>query len=741
MQGATGATGATGPSLAPHAPHAPVAPNPSASVVLLRVGGMDCPSCARPIVQSLERVAGVTSVDVNVLQGEVRVSIVPSAPPSRQVLAGAIVAAGFTVHQAVAEQVRPRGPLIAAAISGVALAIGLALDWTVGRTSSSASEILAFAPWMLFGVAIVSGGWYVAPRGWRAIRTGALDMHALMTIAAVGGVLVGEWGESAAAMFLFAIARLLEEWAIGRARKAIAGLVELAPAEATIIHSSGDQRVPSVTVPVGVRIRVKPGERVPLDGVIHAGTSALNQAPITGESMPVDRGPGDLVYAGTINLNGALEVRTTAPASDTTLARILHRVEEAQAARAPLQSRVDRFAAIYTPAVVGLAALVALMPPLIGLAGWGDSLVRALTLLVIACPCALVISTPVTIVSGLAGAARSGVLIKGGAELEAMAEIDTVALDKTGTLTEGKPAVVDVVATGPLDRRQLLGLAAALERHSEHPIGRAIVHTAEQERVEIPLAAGFTALPGRGAIAQVNGEEIRIGNRRLCDETGACRDDSHALLARLESEGKTAVLVMRGREPVGVIAVADRARSNAALAVAALGAAGIGHTLMLTGDAAATGRAIGTTVGIGEVHAGLLPEEKLALVRRLQQQGRRVAVVGDGINDAPALAAANIGIAMGAAGTHVALETADVALMGDDLALLAPTFRRARATRAIIEQNIAIAVGLKLLFLGLALAGQATLWMAVAADMGASLIVIANGLRALHGAPAPRVQS
>ncbi|HWA15108.1 MAG TPA: cation-translocating P-type ATPase, partial [Gemmatimonadales bacterium] len=434
-------------------------------VVLLRVGGMDCPSCAKTIVRSVTQVPGVEAVDVNVLQGEVRVTVVPASPPSHKALAGAIAAAGFTVHDADPDRARARGPLVAASVSGVALLLGLILGRAGGAPSAGiASDIC-------LGVAIIAGAWYVAPRGWKGIRTGALDMHALMTIAAIGGVLVGEWAESASAMFLFAIARLLEEWAVSRARKAIAGLVELSPPEATLVHPSGDQRVPSSSIPVGVRIRVKPGERVPLDGVIHAGSSSLNQAPITGESMPVDRGPGDQVYAGTINLQGSLEVQTTARANDTTLARILHRVEEAQAARAPLQSRVDRFAAIYTPAVVGLAALVAVVPPAIGTTGWTDALVRALTLLVIACPCALVISTPVTIVSGLAGAARSGVLIKGGAELEALARIDAVAFDKTGTLTEGQPAVVDVIPVGSIDRAELLGMAAALERHSEHPLG------------------------------------------------------------------------------------------------------------------------------------------------------------------------------------------------------------------------------------------------------------------------------
>jgi Cd2+/Zn2+-exporting ATPase len=498
--------------------------------------------------------------------------------------------------------------------------------------------------------------------------------------------------------------------------------------------------VPVADVAVGSRIRIRPGERAPLDGEILHGSSAFDESPITGESMPVDKGRGDTVFAGTINGHGALDIRTTRPAEDTTLARLLHRVEEAQASRAPVQSQVDRFARVYTPAVVILAVLVALVPPALGLGDWQDWITRGLTLLVIACPCALVISTPVTLVSALTGAARSGALIKGGAQLEALARITTVALDKTGTITEGRQVVTDVVPVLAGSDADVLRLAAAVERHSEHPVARAIVAAAEARGLARIEAAGFTALPGRGAHAIVEGQALLVGNRRLCDETGACHDGAHAAMERLELEGKTTMLLAAGRKSLGVIAVADRIRPAASGAVRALREAGIGHIVMLTGDSERVAQRVARAVGVEDVRAGLLPEEKLALVRQLEAGGERVALVGDGVNDAPALAAATAGIAMGAAGSDVALETADVALMGDDLTLLAPLLRRARATLVIVRQNIAIAVGLKLGFLVLALAGQATLWLAVAADMGASLLVIANGLRALHAgrvAPLP----
>jgi len=695
----------------------------SVSNHLFRVGGIDCASCAVGISRELEQLAGVREVQVDVLKGEVRVQVESGGAPRDQ-LAAAIERAGHPVkpddgHIAS----RPRGPLIAVLLSGLGLALGIGLGWA-GAAPRIADAALAGA--------IVAGGWYVLPRGLRAIRSRALDMHALMSIAAIGAVLVGQWAEAAAAMFLFAVARLLEEWAVGRARGAIAALMDLAPAEATVITLEGDKVVPVAGVAVGRRIRIRPGERVPLDGVILSGHSAMDESPITGESMPVEKGPADHVYAGAINRHGGVEVRTTAPATDTTLARILHRVEEAQAARAPVQTQVERFARVYTPVVVGLAALIAVLPPLVGAGGWTDWLTRALTLLVIACPCALVISTPVTIVSALTGAARSGVLLKGGAELESLARISVVAFDKTGTLTEGRPTVTDVVPVDGMSELEVLRLAAAVERSSEHPMARAVVGAARARGLSPADATGFIALPGRGARAVVDGMALQLGNRRLCDESGTCRDGVHELMERLEREGKTPILLSSERTPLGVLGVADRVRPGAALAIRELRQAGIRQVVMLTGDSAAVAGPVGAAVGVDEVRARLLPEEKHAAVMELESRGERVMVVGDGVNDAPALAAATVGVAMGVAGTHAALETADVALMGDDLALLAPLIRRARATLAIVRQNIAVAVGLKAVFLVLAAAGQATLWMAVAADMGASLLVIANGLRALR---------
>lgn len=692
--------------------------------LLFRVSGIDCPSCATTITRSVEAAGKVQRVAVDVLKGEVRVTV-PAGGPSRDALARAIVSAGYKVRPENTAPVRSRGPLIAATISGLALALGLGLPW-IGGSTQLATAMLAGA--------MIAGGWYVAPRGLRAIRHLSPDMHALMTIAAVGAVLIGEWGEGASALFLFSVALLLEELAVGRARQSIGALLDLAPVEALVIRLGGEQTVPVAEIRVGERIRVRPGERVALDGTILSGESALNEAPITGEATPADKGRGDQVFAGTINGHGALEVRTTATASDTTLARILHAVEDAQAARAPVQSLVDRFARIYTPVVLGLAALVAVVPPLLGGGTWEGWAYRALTLVVIACPCALVISTPVTLVSALTGAARSGVLIKGGARLEALARVRVVAFDKTGTLTEGRPVLTDVIALDGLPEPELLRLAAAVERHSEHPVARAIASAATERGLPPTEVHGFTALPGWGARATVEGRVVSLGNRRLCDQIGACRDDVHALLRRLEEEGKTAVLVADGAAPIGVLAVADRVRPAAAPALADLRRAGVRRVVMLTGDSEAVARGVAAAVGISEVRARLLPEEKHRAVRQLEADAGAVAVVGDGVNDAPALAAASVGIAMGAAGTHVALETADVALMGDNLALLAPTIRRSRATLAIIRQNMAVAIGLKALFLVLAVLGHATLWMAVAADMGASLLVIANGLRAL-GSP------
>jgi Cd2+/Zn2+-exporting ATPase len=682
---------------------------------------MDCASCAVAIERAVGGLEGVQGVQVDVMSGTVRVA--------REVaygdvdLASAIRAAGYSVRErSPGPERRPRGPLVAAALSGVLLAAGLALGWAGSPVT----------PVPFLALSTLVGARYVAPRGWKALRARSLDINFLMTLAAVGAGIIGEWGEAAAAMFLFAVAQLLEGFAMGRARRAIAALMKLAPREATVRRDGHDQVVAVETVRVGEQIVIRPGERLPLDGVVVQGHSALDQSPITGESMPVDKEPGSEVFAGSINGHGGLEVRVTSHAEDTTLARIMHAVEEAQATRAPSQSFVDRFAKVYTPAVVVLAALVAVLPPLLAGAEWATWVYRALALLVIACPCALVISTPVTIVSSLAGAARRGVLIKGGAQLEAAGAVDTVLFDKTGTLTTGRPVVTDIVTLDGLPDHGVLRLAAGVERHSEHPVARAIVHAARQRGLDLPEPEAFVALPGRGARALVEGRTLYIGNRRICEELGTCQDAVHRVIETLERTGRTAVLLTTEARALGVVAIADQPRPGARQSVAALRAAGIARIVMATGDNAAVAHAVAAQLGIEEVRAGLLPAEKHRAVTELRATGARVAVVGDGVNDAPALAAANVGIAMGAAGTHVALETADIVLMGDDLGQVAATIRRSRRTVRIIKQNIAFSIGLKAVFLALALVGQATLWMAVAADMGASLVVIANGLRAMR---------
>jgi Cd2+/Zn2+-exporting ATPase len=691
-----------------------------------QVGGMDCASCAVAIERAVRGLEGVQAVQVDVMRGTVRVARDVGFDDAD--LTRAIRGAGYTVRGPRTDGMRRQpGRLVAVVTSGLLLGVGLVLQWT-------GSPIPAVP---LLAVAVVVGGWYVVPRGLAALKNRALDINFLMTVAAVGAAVIGQWGEAAAAMFLFAVAQLLEGFAMGRARRAIAALMELAPREAVVRREGGDEVVPVSTIGVGEVILVRPGDRVPLDGIVIRGASALDQAPITGESMPVEKEQGSEVFAGSINGHGALEVRVTSLADDTTLARILHAVEEAQASRAPSQTFVDRFARIYTPAVVGLALLLAVLPPLIAGADWQTWIYRALALLVIACPCALVISTPVTIVSGLTGAARDGVLIKGGAQLEAAAGISTVVFDKTGTLTEGVPAVMGITPFDGRSDEEVLALAAAVERHSEHPVARAIVRAAIERGLSIPDVDGFTALPGRGARATVGTTLLYLGNMRICADLGTCSPAVHAVMEGVEQTGHTAILVTTSQAAIGVMAIADRLRDSARSAVAGLREAGIDRVLMLTGDNEAVARSTASDLGLDEIRAGLLPDDKRAVVTALRQEGRRVAVVGDGINDAPALAAADVGIAMGAAGTHVALETADVVLMGDDLDHVTGTIQRARATVRIIKQNIAFSLVIKGVFLTLAVVGQATLWMAVAADTGASLAVIANGLRAL-GRPGAR---
>jgi Cd2+/Zn2+-exporting ATPase len=579
-----------------------------------------------------------------------------------------------------------------------------------------------------------------ARRAWAAVRRRSLDIDVLMILAVAGALALGDWTEAAAVVWLFDIAQWLETKSRARATRAISALVTIAPRVATVRRGAeeAEREVPVDRVVPGDVVIVRPGERIPVDGTVRAGESAVDQAPVTGESWPVDKAPGDAVLAGTINGSGALEVTADRPASDSTLARIIHLVQHAQEQRAPVQRLVDRFARAYTPAVVVAAILVAAVPTALAAssgAGWTAALAlwgyRALALLVVACPCALVISTPVAIVSALTAAARAGVLIKGGAHLERLGAIRCVALDKTGTLTDGRVTVSDVFAVDGATSHRVLSVAAALESRSEHPIGRAIVNRARADGLAFSPGDAFRALPGLGAEALVAAAPAVVGSHRLFETRRLCTPWLHARVGEVEERGAVPVLVGHAGEPLGVIGLTGGLRDNGRSAIDALRDEGVAHVALLTGDREPAAASAQAGAGLDAAHADLLPDDKVAHVQRLRAEYGPVAMVGDGINDAPALAAADVGIAMGVAGTDAALETADVALMSDDLTKIAYALALGRRTVANIRENVAIALGLKLLFGILAVAGVATLWMAILADTGASLLVTANSLRLL----------
>jgi len=614
------------------------------------------------------------------------------------------------------------------AVSAVAIGAGMLLGWFALPALSLASYVTA--------IALTIG--QPARRAWNSIRARALDINTLMVLAVIGAGILGEWGEAAAVVWLFGASQWLESRSVGRARRAIRSLMRLAPDHVLVRRADQDVRVRTGDVQPGDIVIARPGDRLAVDGVIVAGESMLDQSPVTGESLPIEKTAGDEVYAGSINGTGAIEIRATRPASDSTLARIIHLVERAQSRRAPVQTYVDRFARRYTPAVVIAAVLVAVVPPLV-LAGadgsapeFGVWSYRALALLVVACPCALVISTPVSIVSAITGAARRGVLIKGGASLERLAAVRCVAFDKTGTLTHGRVAVTDVLGVEGVSSTGVLSVAAALEARSEHPIGRAIVSHARDAGLSVSPGESFRSVPGLGAEAMVAAVPALVGSHRLFEERQLCTPALHARVDELHQRGSMPVLVSHGGEPLGVIGLADELRGGGREVVAQLRAEGVTRVVMLTGDAGVNAAGIARAADVDEAHADLLPGDKVDQLARLRARYGPVAMVGDGINDAPALAAADVGIAMGAAGTDVALETADVALLSDDLARLPSVLRLGRRTLSRVRQNVAIAIGLKLAFVILATTGVATIWMAVLADTGASLIVTANGMRLLR---------
>lgn len=692
------------------------------------VDGMDCSEEVSAIERAVKPLTGVFGVRAEIVAS--KVIIFHDGKLSRATLAKAINKSGVTVREVEGESKRGSLRTSLVAISGAATGLGLILQWLGFKTGWQADAA--------FLVAIVSGGALIFPKALRSLRTLSLDMNVLMTVAVSGAVAIGETAEGAAVVFLFALSELLESWSVGRARRAIQALMQLAPDIALVKRDGVVQEVPANEVKLGETIVIKSGQRVPLDGAVLSGMSAINQAPITGESMPVEKSQGDTVFAGTINGEGSLEVQTTKAAGDTTLARIIKMVEEAQQQKAPTQRFVDVFAKYYTPAVMVLALLVGIVPPLLFGEVWMDWIYRALVLLVIACPCALVIATPVSIVSGLTAMAKRGVLIKGGAYLEALGSLRALAVDKTGTITEGKPRVLEVLSCNSTSTAEIARIAAAIDTHSTHPLAQAVVRYAEENGIVFEAATDYQAKTGRGAEATIAGHSYFVGNHRFAHELGVCSEELEATLAEIESKAQSVVVV--GHRPhadckgevLGILAVGDAIRPNAAEAIRRIHEAGIRKIVMLSGDNTRTANAIAKQVGIDEAQGDLLPDHKIEQVKKLAAEFGSVGMIGDGVNDAPALAAANIGIAMGAAGTDTAIETADVALMRDDLMMVSEAIRLGRRTLGMIRFNIAFALGIKAIFLILALLGMTSLWLAILADTGATLLVIANALRLLR---------
>jgi len=712
-----------------------------------KVRGMDCAEEVSVLRQAVgPAVGGADRLAFDVLNGRMTV-----ADASREVPAGtilkAVAATGMSAVPWDADMATGDGDghrrqqILLTAASGASLALGMVFH--VLSAGSLAEALRLFAshadqavPWPEIAAylgAVALGGRFVAIKAWYAARNLRPDINLLMVVAVLGAIAIGEWFEAATVAFLFALSLALEGWSVGRARRAIAALLDLTPATIRLLRTDGSEAdVPVAEVSPGDRFLVPGGERIALDGRVVAGASAVNQAPITGESVPVEKLEGAEVYAGTINGDGTLTVEATRPTEDTTLARIIRMVEEAHARRAPSEQWVERFAQVYTPAVMTLALLVFLVPPFAFGGAWEDWFYRALVLLVIACPCALVISTPVSIVASLAASARAGVLIKGGAFIELPARLKAIAMDKTGTITRGEPAVVRVLPLGDHTEPELLARAAALEARSTHPLARAIIRYAEGKGIPPEPANDVQVLKGKGLTGTFGGEPFWLGSHRYVVERGQDAPEIAREAEALEADGKTVVVIGNARHVCGLIAVADTVRPEAREVVAGLRAAGIRHVIMLTGDNRVTAEAIAREVGIDEVHAELLPEDKLRKIEELVTRYGTVAMVGDGVNDAPALARASLGIAMGAIGSDAAIETADIALMTDDVSKLPWLVRHAKRTLAVIRQNIVFSLGVKAVFFVLTFVGMASLWGAIAADVGASVLVVFNALRLLR---------
>ncbi|GJQ28085.1 MAG: cadmium transporter [Phycisphaerae bacterium] len=717
-----------------------------------KIAGMDCAEEVATLKKELGPMPGVQELRFDILNAKMIVGYAEDKVNPDD-LQAAVRRTGMRAepwsektdnHQPTTFWTRRSRTLLTTA-SGVLTAIGFVIHGLTAGLRAAISEGEGPIPLIvkvLYAAAVVAGVWFVLPKAWLAFRGLRPDMNLLMVVAVVGAIVIGQWLEAATVAFLFALSILLEAWSVSRARRAVAALMALTPPKARMIHDAAEHgehehMMDVADVVVGSTVLVKPGEKFPLDGKIIKGQTSVNQAPITGESMPVPKSAGDDVFAGTINCDGTVEFATTKVASDTTVAHIVKMVGEAQSRRSPSEQWVEKFARYYTPAVMVLAIAVIVGPPLLFDETWSKWFYEGLVLLVIACPCALVISTPVSIVAALASAAKNGVLIKGGLFVELPARLRAVAMDKTGTLTEGKPSVREIVPLSGHTEAELIAIAAAIESRSEHPLARAVMAHALALGVRPTHADDFQVIKGKGASAVLNGQPVWIGSHRYLEERGQETPEMHEKLEALSSAGSSVVVIGNNEHICGFIAVADRMRSDATASIVDLRAAGIQHIVMLTGDNKGTAEAIGREAGVDEVRAELLPEDKVKAVEELVGRYHQVAMIGDGVNDAPAMARSSLGIAMGVVGTDAAIETADIALMSDDLSKLAWLVRHSRRTLNTIRVNITASLVVKAIFVVLTLLAKATLWGAIAADTGVSLLVVLNALRLLttEGSP------
>ncbi|MDA5110528.1 heavy metal translocating P-type ATPase [Brevibacillus thermoruber] len=692
-----------------------------------RVQGFTCTNCAAIFEKNVKNLPGVQDAQVNF--GASKVTVFGEATVEELEKAGAFENLKITPEGERVEE--KKEPFWKAHGKVVLSAVLLLFGYLLGQQFGEEHVLTA----VVYAASILIGGYELFIKGIKNLFRLQFDMNTLMTVAILGAAAIGEWGEGATVVILFAISEVLERYSMEKARQSIRSLMDIAPKEALIRRGSEELMVHVDDIQLGDIMIVKPGQKLAMDGVVIKGTSTINQAAITGESVPVTKTVGDEVFAGTLNEEGLLEVKVTKRVEDTTISKIIHLVEEAQAERAPSQAFVDRFAKYYTPAIMILALGIAVVPPLLLGGGWGEWIYRGLALLVVGCPCALVISTPVSIVTAIGNAAKNGVLIKGGIYLEEAGRLSAIAFDKTGTLTKGVPVVTDFITYGGQEKNELLAIAAVIEKGSQHPLASAIVRKAENENVDLSSEVEeFQSITGKGVKAKVKGELYYIGSPNLFSElnTSNQTEKIKAEIEGLQKKGKTVMVLGTENEILALIAVADEVRETSKDVIQKLHDLGIQKTIMLTGDNRATAEAIGSQLGVAEVKAELLPQDKLAYIKQLRSEYGNVAMVGDGVNDAPALAASTVGIAMGGAGTDTALETADIALMADDLNKLPYTMSLSRKTLNIIKQNITFSLGIKLLALILIVPGWLTLWMAIFADMGATLVVTLNSLRLLN---------